>query len=290
CDSVVTFYNKTLLQNAGIDTRDIVNGWTWDTFLNKLDAYRNYLDNNGKTTYYCIDMNLYEWLSVNYPILASYGGSIIDKNLNVTVDSPETREALRMVRTMVEKRYIPYPGKDCSNSFEAGSSPFLFQSSSISHYADRAQLKGKIDITSFPLITAKSNPKIGCGIAAYAINAKTSHKVACWQFLNTLISKDGQQAMATGNLHLPSIRKDLQDPATANWMKGYEDLNLAAYTYGPEYKTTPEFLAWPDPRAKSELDQALKDLFYNATRDDKDDAIEYAIRVCKDTVADAIDY
>ena len=286
CDSVVTFYNKELLKAANIDMSDIVNGWSWDTFLGKLEAYRQYLDKNGKSTYYCIDMNLYSWLSVNYPILASYGASIIDKDLEITVDSPETREALTMVRTMVEKRYIPVPGKDTSNSFESGTSPFLFQSSAISLFAERAALKGKIDIVSFPLINKKSTPKIGTGIAGYAINSKTQHKVACWQLLNTMISYDGQQAMALGGLHLPSVRKDLQDSATANWMKGYENLNLSAYTYGSEYKIAPEFMGWADPRSKGGLDQAVKDLFYNATRDDKD--IEYAIKNCVLDVEDAL--
>lgn len=287
CDSVVTFYNKNLLSAAGIDTSDIVNGWTWETFLSKLEAYRQYLDKNGQKTAYCVDMNLYNWLSVPWPILNSYGGTIIDKDLNVTVDSPETRECLSMIREMVEKRYIPVPGVETTNSFEFGTSPFLFQSSSISLFADTALLKGKIDIASFPLIQDKGTPKIGCGIAGYAINSKTKHKVACWQFLNTMISYDGQQAMATGGLNLPSVRKDLQTIGEANWTKGYEHLNLSAYTYGSEYKITPDFLSWPDPRAKAGLVTATTDLFYNASRDDKD--IEYAIRVCKDEVQDIMD-
>lgn len=32
-DSVVTFYNTDIFQKAGIDMTKVVNGWTWDTFL-----------------------------------------------------------------------------------------------------------------------------------------------------------------------------------------------------------------------------------------------------------------
>ena len=293
CDSVVTFYNKELLNAAKIDMSDMVNGWSWETFMSKLDLYRKYLDLNGKSNYYCLDMNLFSWLSVNYPILASYGGSLFDKNLNITVDSEETRKALTMIREMVDKRYIPYKGVTASNNFEGGTCPFLFQSSSISHYDKMSAIKGKIDIVSFPKIDANSTPKIGCGIAGYAINAKTQHKVACWQLINTMISYDGQQAMALGDLNLPSVRKDLQDPATANWMKGYTDRNLAAYTYGGEYKIDPKFLSWVKSTQKSDLSTALCDMFENVTRTDKGTAIEcieYAVKTCVDDIKYALDY
>ena len=251
--------------------------------------YRAYLDKNGKSSWYCLDMNLYNWLSVNYPILRSYGADIINKNLDITVDSPEVREALGLFREMVDKRYIPYPGSDCGNSFEAGTGPFLFQSAAPSVY-DTAILKGKFDVVSFPLINKYSMPKIGCGIAGYAINSKTKHKAACWQFLNTMMSYDGQQAMAEGGLNLPSIRKDLQNRDTANWMKKYSALNLEAYTYGAEYKIVPEFISWADPRAKASLDLAVRDLFYNATRNDKENPIEFAIKECKLELEDALNY
>lgn len=63
---------------------------------------------------------------------------------------------------------------------------------------------------------------------------------------------------------LASIRRDLSDYKTANWGKGYEDINLGAYLYGSEYKIGPDYLARVDASYKSDLDRALKTLFNNA--------------------------
>lgn len=280
-DSVVCFYNKKLLTDAGIDISVIKNGWTWSDFVGILEEYRAYLDKTSyKDTYYCLDANLTGWLSVSYPILKSFGVEIIDSNKNVLIDSEATREALTLTRSLMENRYIVADSETSGSSFEIGTAPFLFQSSAISHYSERKALKGNIDIVSFPLINDKNTPQIGSGIAGYCINSRTTEKTAAWLFLNKMISKEGQNAMANGGLNLPSIRKDLQDYTSddVNWGKGYTDYNLAAYTYGGEYKTTCDFLSLVDVKYKAKLTEAIDGLFQNTTRKDKD--IESAISTC----------
>jgi ABC-type glycerol-3-phosphate transport system substrate-binding protein len=162
----------------------------------------------------------------------------------------------------------------------------LFQSASVSLFANRKALLGKVDVVSFPLITNNNTPKIGCGIAGYAINKNTEHKDICWAFLNYMISYDGQQIMALNGLNLPSIRKDLEDYTTANWGKGYETLNLGAYLYGMEYKIDTVFLSRIDTKYKVDLSQAVKDLFNNASNASKtiEDCMSTALRDCNDAV------
>lgn len=286
-DSVVTFYNKKLLKQAGIDMSVIKNGWTWETFESVLAQYRAYLNGIGKTDYYCLDANLTTWLSVNYPILRSYGADVLSQDGKITIDSPETREALEMTRSLMTNKYIVEDGVTPGSSFEIGTCPFLFQSAAFSLFAERRELKGNIDIASFPLINGKGTPKIGSGIAGYAINKNSKEKAAAWQYLNYMMSKEGQELMAEGGLNLPSIRKDLQDYQTAKWGEGYRDFNLAAYTYGGEYKITPEFLSYADPRCKADLDLAVKDLFSNTIRQSK--TIEKAIETCVRDLEDALD-
>lgn len=277
-DSVVTFYNKELLTKAGVDLSLIKNGWTWDTFLEVNETYRKWRDANGPDNYFVTDANLTTWLSTSYPILTSYGADVLDESGKCIIDSAETREALTMIRKMMTDRYIVDSGESPSSSFEVGTAPFLFQSASVSLFADRVALKDKIDIVSFPLINAKSSPKIGTGIAGYSMNTKSKQKTAAWQFLLHLMSLEGQNALAEGGLHLPSIRHDLADYSTAKWGEGYRDFNLNAYTYGSEYKVDLKFLSYIDPKYKADIDLATRDLFANATRTDKD--IESAIATC----------
>ena len=286
CDTVVTFYNKKLLTQAGIDISVIKDGWTWETFTDVMAQYRTYLDSKGKSDWYCCDANLTTWLSCNYPILRSYGADVLTKAGEIAIDSQETRECLTMIKSLMENKYIVEEGVTPGNSFEVGTAPFLFQSASISLFAERRELKGNIDLASFPLINAKSAPKIGSGIAGYAINRKSKEKVAAWQFLNYMMSREGQEKLAEGGLRLPSIRKDLQDYKTSKWGEGYTDYNLAAYTYGPEYKVVPEFLSYVDPKIKGDLDLAFKDLFANTLKRSK--TIEKAIETCVMDLEDAL--
>lgn len=290
CDSVVTFVNTKLLRDSGIDTSKIKNGWTWDDFMTVLADYRAYLDTKASTkdTYYCLDANLTGWLSVNYPILRSYGAEVIDDDKNILIDSEQTVEALTMIKDMVDKRYIVADGVTSGNSYETGTSPFLFQSASISLFAERKALQNSVDIVSFPLITKNNSPKIGAGIAGYCINSRVKDKkqIACWKFMEKMISFDGQQAMANGGLNLPSIRKDLQDASIANWAKGYEDYNLSAYTYGDEYKITCDFLSKVEPTKKAKLDEAVQGLFADAARTDK--TVEKAISTCVKALSNAL--
>ena len=289
CDSVVTFYNKKLLSQAGVDLSLIKNGWTWDTFMDVLDTYRKYLDTTANaSTYYCLDANLTTWLSVCYPMLKSFGANIIDSNKNVLINSAETKECLSLVKDMSNKKYIVADNTTPGSSFETGTAPFLFQSASVSLFAERRELKGNMDIVSFPLIMNHSTPKIGSGIAGYTINSKCKEKTAAWKFLAKMLSKEGQNAMAKGGLNLPSIRKDLQDYTSDDvaWGGKYKDLNLSAYTYGGEYKVSSDFLSLVDVKYKAKLDEAVRNMFAYATRFDK--TVDDAVNSCEKALKNAL--
>lgn len=292
CDSVITFYNKELLKEAGIDTTAIKNGWTWEDFENIMAQYRKYLDTNikyssKKDTYYCLDANMTSWLYTCYPIMRSFQADVFDENTNVILESENNKEAMKFIRSLAEKKYIPYSGASIGSSFDSGTSPFLFQSASISLMENKAALKGKIDVVSFPLINNKNTPKIGAGIAGYCINQRSKEKAAAWQFIETLMSKDGQNAMGRGGIKIPSIRKDLDKAdAKPEWMKGYEKYNMEAYSYGADYKITTEFLGTIDTRAKSGVEEAIKGMVDLSLREDKtiEDGIDAAVKSIKNTL------
>lgn len=219
-------------------------------------------------------------------MLVSYGADVLDGNGNVVLNSEATQRCLAMVRDMVEKRYICDSTNSSGSSFESGTSAMLFQSASVSLFANRKTLKGKMDIVSFPLIEDNSTPKIGSGIAGYCINKNSKYKDLCWQFLTYMLSYEGQQRMGENGLNLASIRKDLSDYTTANWGKGYETLNLSAYLYGSEYKLDSKFLSRAPIAAKPDITTALTDLFTNASNRSKDLAacLESAIEDLNDAL------
>lgn len=270
CDSIVTFINTELFEKAGIDMTKVKNGWTWETFMDVCAQMRSWMDKNGKADCYVIDANLTTWLSVCYPMLSAYGSEPIDDNGKNSISNAKTMQCLEMVREMVNKKYICDTQNATTKSFENGGSAMIFQSASVSVYADKLALKNKIDLVSFPLITVNNTPKIGAGIAGYSIAKTSKNKNVAWAFLRYLLSKDGQQKMALNGLNLASIRKDLSDYTTANWGLKYKDLNLAAYTYGSEYKTACEFFTKADLSAKADIQKAIQTMFAGASNASKD--------------------
>lgn len=295
CDSVVTFINTEILTNAGVDldpaTTKVKNGWTWDDFMEVCAQVRTYMDNNGMRNDYVFDANLSTWLSVCYPMLLSYGAEVLDENGNVALNSEATVACLELVKELVSKRYINDSTVATSGSYDNGKSAMLFQSASVSLYADRKALKGKVDLVSFPLIQANNTPKIGAGVAGYAINSQSKNKEVAWAFLTFMLSEYGQQRMAENGLNLASIRKDLSDPSTANWGKDYRELNLSAYTWGAEYKTSTDFFTRTKLSAKAGIQQAIKQMFTNASNAEKAKDINAIISSAVRDINDAmIDY
>jgi ABC-type glycerol-3-phosphate transport system substrate-binding protein len=269
-DCVVTFYNKTLLNNAGIDVSKIKNGWSWSDFLSVCKDWRTYLDKSGSgDNYYCVDPYLTGWGSVSYPLLRSFGADVLDENGKNSIDSEGTRNAIKCIRNLTDNRYCIKSGASAASSFETGTTPFCFQSAAFSLYDQKSALKGNIDVVSFPLINDNNTPKIGGGIAGYSINKKASNKALAWQFLNYLISNEGQNLMAEGGLNLAPIRKDMADYTKEKWGEGYTDKNLSAYLVYDDDKITEEYLSRVDPKYLNRLQLAFQDFIGNAASDKK---------------------
>lgn len=300
CDCVVTFYRKDWFNAAGVDMSTVKNGWTWDDMLAACAKLRTWLDANGMSGVYCLEPNLTSWLSTSVPMLATFGNDVISESGKNVIAEAGAAETLNLLREMVEKRYIPDSQTTVGSGFEQGSCAMYFQSMAISQLANKKVFwkdgkfdANKLDLVTFPLIGvgeegAKdySKAKIGAGIAGYCISRTSSNKSLAWAFLRYLLSKGGQQEMALNGLNLASIRKDLTDPKTANWGKGYDALNLEAYTWGSEYKMSPEFFQYTKIGAKKGIDTAIKELFVDGTN--MKVTVDKAISNCKNAIDVAI--
>lgn len=99
--NVVTFYNKDLFDEAGLDypTAD----WTWE---DELEAAKKLTDseNNVWGTYAPVTMNEF------YKVAAQNGGQIFDEDGNSTINTPENLETLKyMVENVTEHNVSPSP-------------------------------------------------------------------------------------------------------------------------------------------------------------------------------------
>lgn len=260
-DSIVTFYNKELLADAGVDTSVIKDGWTWEDLMSVCATLRTYYDQKPETSnYYPLDAN-FIWEPVAYSILRSLGVEIINSEGKFAMTEQDSLIVWNFMQELIEKRYVP-ARNDAANSFESGTGPLLFQSAGADNYQSRASHKDKFDIVSFPLISGE-NSKIGQGFAGYAINPSVvndQNKLnMVGLFTAYLLSEEGQQKFAQdGGSTLPSIRKDLSiDNPDANWHSVYPTINMGAYVWGSQYKQTVDFLNNVEPTMVNDLVSAL---------------------------------
>lgn len=278
-DSVVCFYNKEILAEAGVDTSIIRNGWTWEDMLTVCEQVRAYYDSEENTTYYPLDSNL-TWESVAYPVIKSLGGAVLNEKGEFAMTEEASEKIVDFVQNLVTKRYIPSKN-DQTSSFESGTGALLFQSTSIDNYQTRKLLQDKFDVVSFPLINGESS-YTGMGFAGYALNSHLADDPdklnAAAAFLAYLMSYDGQQRAADqGGLTLPSIRADLSSSnAEANWHKKYSaSFNVEAYTWGAQYKTREEFLDYADVVFASSLINAMNKYVGSYAVREPDKALQY---------------
>lgn len=289
-DTNVTFINTEVFAAAGVDmnpaTTKVKNGWSWQDFMDTCATVRAYYDGQNKGNFYPIDPN-FEWESVYYAMMRAYGADFFDADGKIVVDSAATAEVGALIKEMVTKRYVPDTATTAGSSYESGTGAMLFQSAGIARMDEKAVLHGKVDLVSFPLINVKGTPKIGCGTAGYAINSGTKNLDICWQFLNYMLTKAGQEDFAYGGLTLPSIRQDLADPMTAKWGENYRDKNLEAYLYGNEYKMVANFFNQFDAGKKSDILLATSTMMQNFR--DTTKTVPNVISTCKTELGYAIE-
>lgn len=250
-DRVVTHLNQTLFETIFKDysddelpftpiegTKVPANGWTWQEFMDTCEVIRKWYDDNGRKEQYLVDA-YFDWEPIFNAIFRSEGAELIDKDQNVLVDTPEVKKSVELMNECIEKRYVAPPGTSVQGNYEGGQGIMLFNSA----YAQRFYTSLTIDqqydynLTTFPLINGEEGPSyIGAGVAGYAMASTSRNKDLAWTFLLFMLSKDGQNALASGGMTTLPIRKDLEDPATNVWGKNLMDkgINMSAYTYGTE--------------------------------------------------------
>lgn len=125
--SVGFYYNKDIIQEAGIEIPDADNPWTWSEFLNILEELKPLMnEKNG----YPLDMTFpVGETSIYYyaPFVWSGGGELVSED-GLTVDgyfnSQQTAAAMEYFRTIVEKGYMSEAPID--HLFESGRAAFKF--------------------------------------------------------------------------------------------------------------------------------------------------------------------
>ena len=291
-DSVVTYYNTDILAAAGIDPKTDArfnNEFTWEQFNSLLEDVNTYLTSaqaktDGYADCYALDP-CFDWEAVYNPIMQSFGANIFDENGNIAVESENMTEMATMINAISKKGRIIKPYSSSYN-FKAGKCAFFFSSYGPTKMNEELAVRGKFDALPFPLIG--ENGKIGCGFAGWGIssNSSATQRDLAWQFLNYMISKEGQMTLINKGLATPSIRIDLAEEK--KWSKGFENLNLDAWLVSEDKKICTDYFTKFDPSKMFGIQNAVQNFMKNISDFSKNNSVAYFIGSFKSDLEAAI--
>lgn len=275
-DRVVCHYNKAIFKAAGVDMSLVRNGWTWDDFMTVCATLRKYYDSQDSMKAYTLVDPYFTWEAVYNPIFESYGVEYYDENGEVALESAATENALKFIKSIIDDKYASRPSvEQAGMAGNKGCMLFHSQAASLMatelsvYYPDAEKVSDYYDVVTMPVIPGRE--KIGCGAAGYSVYDGSENKDLAWQFLKILLSKEGQNIMADSGSNYVPVRKDMADYTNPenHWGKGYEDLNLSAYTYNcgagddPDWNCYTTYIARKAPKYASSVGSALSTLIAN---------------------------
>ncbi|PKR78170.1 sugar ABC transporter substrate-binding protein [Halalkalibacillus sediminis] len=195
--NVLTFYNKELFDEAGVDYPSA--DWTWEDEIAAAEQITD-ADNNVWGTFAPVTMNEF------FKIAAQNGGQIFNENGEPTINSPENLEALEyMVGNVTERGIAPSP------SDMSGQSPedlFLNGQLGIVHtgiwmFDAFADASFEWDVQLEAGNTQKAHHFFANGIA---VSENTEKKEAAYKFASFMsASQEVAEARVDASWELPAI-------------------------------------------------------------------------------------
>jgi multiple sugar transport system substrate-binding protein len=215
-DVGMLYYRKDLISEAPK---------TWGEFEHLCERYSNPPERYGIV----FQGMQYEGLVCNYlEYLWGAGGTVLDENENVHLETQENITALRFMKKIIEQGWAPrsvltFQEQHCLEFFEKGRSLFMrnwpYAWSILSH----SPLKGKVGIA--PFIHKAGQKSAGTlGGWGLAIAREMKHPEEAWKFIEFATSAKAQKILHRRRGAVPTRKSLFRDPEILKESPHYKDL------------------------------------------------------------------
>lgn len=234
CNPLVIWYNKTLLQEAGVTEMPAdqyeAGTWNWDTFQSMLDA----IHESGKTPFV-----LDSWWALRYSWVTNNGGAIYADGKFVANEDPKSMEAFQWLSDNIAAEKIVFSG----SLPEGQGGDAMFMSNQLGFVSlgrwglplFRENTNLDSDIVPYPTNTGNKIEPSGVAVAYWMMNATLDHPEEAFAFYTHFVSPEGQQArLDTGGNAVPSI-EGVEEVVLSDDLPEHKQYSLDARDvgYGP---------------------------------------------------------
>lgn len=247
-NQVVMYYNKKMFDDVGMDYP--TSKMSAADFEEMIVELRERLCTSNKTNDYgvkykegiscIIDCNI-KWDSLAWPLLKSFGGTIVNEQGEVTFDSEENLNAFKYWKSLTENEDYACPlaisvekgGTNPGIQFRMQQAPLYFQSRAVASDIVTSTTMGGQTYYGITDLGAAGLPQfgptytIGGGCSGYAVYSEVVNVTEAWQFVKHVVSVEGQNAYSETGGCVP-VRKDLLEDKNAAWRKSLPDVFDAA--------------------------------------------------------------
>lgn len=253
-DQIVMYYNRELLELAGIDESRIPSdrALTSEEFYTLLTDIRTAFsemegtnsENNREYSQVRPLDAVWTWGSLCWPTLKSFGGSVMDEDGSVKFNTEENIAAATYLRELIRDELTFGTGYTNHANFVNQLTVLCFESRAVlTDLIDRTVdgvpgiLPENLGVAPMPSIGNDDDYAIGSGCSGYAMYRYAENPTAAWLFLKFMAGEDGQNAFCSTGNGVPSNKNMLFDEdATWRNLTGEEfedltDFNHDAFVY-----------------------------------------------------------
>lgn len=251
-NQVVMYYNKDMFDAAGVDYP--TSAMSAEDFKIMCEDLRDGLKNSNEKNDYgmrykdvvanIIDCNI-KWDSLCWPLLKSFGASVVNENGEVTFDSEETLNAIKYWKSFTDDTNagirlaikIENGGTNPGVQFRMQQAPVYFQARAVmTDIVTETTLAGQtyhaiknLGVCALPYFG--DTYTVGGGCSGYAMYNNSVNSVAAWQFLKHVVSVEGQNAYSETGDCVPVLTSLLYDENAA-WRHCLSDVLPSDFNHG----------------------------------------------------------
>lgn len=253
-DTIGLWYNKTLLEKAGVPEPD--GSWTWDDFRGHLETCKEKL---GDGIWPLAGVNANQ--ATVYPLIFQCGGEVISEDGTTSgYDSEASIKTFTFLSELIADGLSPDTGYQSENRsgdvFGAGKAAFFLSGNWSAAVMLEAAVKDEVSAGPLPYSDEQANVIHGIG---YAMSAKSKNKDAAAAFLSFLGTKEANIIQAEAGAANPAFIGTNQayvDSAPEYNLQMFIDAAETAHPY-PVSKNTSAWLSSEETWYPQILDGAV---------------------------------